>query len=289
MQLKDIPGIGEKTLSSLEKHGIASVHDLITYFPRTYRTYRSTSSREAEAGEWISIVGTLTRPISKHGAHVTTQLATFRDASGSLTLRWFNMPYITRSISPGETYLVRGQLTIFGNTRQIVSPQLSKVTPDYSASDEMMPIYTSFGMLKSGNLRKIIAAALVATPPIPDPLDQQIRETNQLIDLDTAIRIIHSPPARSDLAGPDLEAAIRRLAFDELYVLQKESLENSELNKVKTTPLNWEADLVTRWMDDLPYTPTNAQTRVIGEILADLQRPSPCTASRQGSWISKHW
>ncbi len=271
MQLKDIPGIGEKTLSTLAKHEITTPLDLITYYPRTYRTYHTTSSREAQIGEWVSLVGTLTRPLSHHTKFTTTQLATFRDISGTLTLRWFNSPFLTRSVSTDQTYLVRGQLTIFGNTRQIVSPQLSKVTPDYLAQDEMMPIYSSLGTLKSGILRKIISSTLAITPPIPDPLDLRIRLKNNLIDLDTSIRIIHAPPAGSDPVG--LEASIRRLAFDELYILQLESLQNSELNKVKTTPLRSHADLLNRWIAGLPFTPTSAQHRVINEITTDLSKP----------------
>jgi ATP-dependent DNA helicase RecG len=179
------------------------------------------------------------------------------------------MPYITRSVSDGVTYLVRGQLTIFGNTRQIVAPQLTKLlSPIDDLQSTILPIYPKLGSLKSGNLRKIISSALEATPPIPDPLDPKIRQKNNLIDLDTAIRIIHRPPTR-----PGLEGAIRRLAFDELYTLQLESLQNSELNKVKTDALHWNPEILEDWITDLPFTPTNAQTRVISEILADLSKP----------------
>lgn len=268
MELKDISGIGEKTLSSLEKHGITDIRGLLTHFPRAYRTYRATDCREAEAGEWISLVGTLSRPVSHHTTHTTTQLSTFQDESGRLTLRWFNSPFIVRSVSPSETYLVRGQLTIFGNTRQIVSPQLTKVSPSYLAMDELMPIYPSLGLLKSGNLRKIIYSTLDSAPAIADPLSEKIREKHKLIDLNSAIQIIHRPKS-----SEDLELAIRRLAFDELYTLQLESQESSELYKVKTNPLHWNTDSLNHWFSDLPYTPTGAQTRVISEILTDLQKP----------------
>ncbi|MEI8232869.1 MAG: ATP-dependent DNA helicase RecG [bacterium] len=270
MQLKDISGIGDKTIEVLTKHGIETVHDLITHFPRTYRTYRQTLARRAELGEWISLVGTISRPISKHGAHVTSQLATFCDDSGNLTLRWFNMPYITRSVMEGETYLVRGQLTIFGPTRQIVSPQIVHVGAGFlpPETDEMMPIYPKLGLLKSGNLRKIIASALTATPHIADPLSAKIRLKYKLLDLDSAMRIVHAPPTRIDL-----ERAIHRLAFDELYTLQIESLEKSELNKVKTDPLQWSTGLLENWITGLPFTPTNAQLRVISEITTDLSKP----------------
>ena len=270
MQLKDISGIGDKTIEVLTKHGIETVHDLITHFPRTYRTYRQTLARRAELGEWISLVGTISRPISKHGAHVTSQLATFRDDSGNLTLRWFNMPYITRSVMEGETYLVRGQMTIFGPTRQIVSPQIVHVGAGFlpPETDEMMPIYPKLGLLKSGNLRKIISSALTATPKLIDPLSAKIRLKYKLLDLDSAMRIVHAPPTRTDLEG-----AIHRLAFDELYTLQIESLEKSELNKVKTDPLQWSAGLLEKWITGLPFTPTNAQLRVISEITTDLSKP----------------
>lgn len=267
MELKDVPGIGEKTLSSLEKHGIIDIRGLLTHFPRTYRTYRATDSRGAEAGEWISLVGSVSRPVSHHTTHTTTQLSTFQDGTSRLTLRWFNSPFIVRSVSPDSTYLVRGQLTIFGNTRQIISPQLSKVESGYIAQDVMMPIYPSLGVLKSGNLRKIIYSTLEVAPAIPDPLSAEIRTKHKLIDLNSAIQIIHRPDS-----SDDLQRAIHRLAFDELYTLQLESQANSELYKVKTNPLHFDHKKHTDWMSHLPYAPTNAQTRVVGEILADLER-----------------
>lgn len=272
MKLSDVPGIGEKTLKSLESHGLSTIHDLITYFPRTYRTYITTTAHEARVGDWISLVGTLTRPLSHHTTHTTTQLSTFRDESGTLTLRWFNSPFITHSVSTSATYLVRGQLTIFGNTRQIVSPTIQILKPnDYNLQlDNIIPIYSTLGTLKSGNLRKIISSAFETTPPMPDPLSLAIRQKNNLIDLDLAIRTVHRPSGPGSVG---LEAAIRRLAFDELYNLQLESLQNSELYKVKTTPLHWNTDSLALWLSDLPYTPTNAQTRVIQEILADLAKP----------------
>lgn len=272
MKLSDIPGIGEKTLKSLESHGLSTIHDLITYFPRTYRTYITTTAHEARVGDWISLVGTLTRPLSHHTTHTTTQLSTFRDESGTLTLRWFNSPFITHSVSTSATYLVRGQLTIFGNTRQIVSPTIQILKPnDYNLQlDNIIPIYSTLGTLKSGNLRKIISSALETTPPMPDPLSLAIRQKNNLIDLDLAIRTVHRPSGPGSVG---LEAAIRRLAFDELYNLQLESLQNSELYKVKTTPLHWNTDSLALWLSNLPYTPTNAQARVIQEILADLAKP----------------
>ncbi len=270
MQLSAVPGIGEKTLHTLASHQLSTIHDLITYFPRSYRTYHATSASHAHLDDWVTLTGTLTRPISKHTTHVTTQLSTFADESGSLTLRWFNMPYLPRSIDPTALYQIRGQLTIFGNTRQIVAPQFTKLpTTSYQLPATLIqPIYPSLGTLKSGVLRKIIRSALDSLSKISDPLALSIRQKHHLIDLDSAIRTLHNPPSRTVLEG-----AIHRLAFDELYTLQLESLEKSELNKIPTTPLHWNTETLEHWITDLPYIPTSAQTRVIKEILADLSKP----------------
>lgn len=268
MKLSDIPGVGEKTLSILQRHGVEDLGALLSHTPRTYRNYRATDIRHAQLGEWVILLGTLSRPASHRTTHTTTQLSTFQDQTGKLTLRWFNSPFIVRSVSPETTYLLRGQLTIFGNTRQIVSPQLTKLSPSYLAHDELLPIYPSLGTLKSGALRKIIATALELTPTLPDPLAPQIRQKYRLIDLDTAQRLIHHPPTRLHLEG-----AIRRLAFDELYALQLENLQNSELNQRPTTPLIWDNKILENWITNLPFTLTNAQNKVIAEILSDLTRP----------------
>lgn len=267
MQLKEIPGIGDKIAAVLEKHEINTVHDLLFHFPRTYRTYLATNVQEATVGDWVSLVGTSSRPISKHGAHVTSQLSTFKDISGSLTLRWFNSPFIVRTVSPGDTYMVRGQLTVFGGTRQIVSPSLKKIDYDFVDQDEMLPIYPTLGTLKSGGIRKIIYSALDHSERIEETLSADIRTHHNLLDLSSAIEIIHRPRSRTDL-----ESAIRRLAFDELYSLQLESLENSELNKISTDPLEWDSSILDHWIMGLPFTPTNAQIRVINEISTDLSK-----------------
>lgn len=267
MQLKDISGIGDKTIASLLRHNITTPLDLLTYYPRTYRTYHATTTSRAQMGDWVSLVGTMSRPVSRHGAHVTSQLATFYDASGNLTLRWFNSPFITRSVNPDSTYLVRGQLTVFGNTRQIVSPQIMAVREGHVTQDELVPIYTPVGTLKSGQLRKIIYSTLDAKMEILDPLPEAVRTKYQLTGLASALHAIHHP-----LDAEDLELAIKRLAFDELYLLQRESLSNAELAKVRTTPLHFDPGIITSFISNLPFTPTSAQQRVTSEILSDLQK-----------------
>lgn len=268
MNLIDLPGVGEKTLASLTSHNITTLDELITYYPRAYRQYFSKSVSEVSPGEWVSLIGTLTRPISRHTTHTTTQFATFKDESGQLTLRWFNSPFITRSVHPDATYQVRGKVENFNNAYQIVNPELKILHPDHSTlNTEILPIYTPLGSLKSGHLRNLIKGAL-AVVKINDPLSFEIQAKFNLIDLPTTLIHIHFPPTLADL-----EAAKHRLGFDELYTLQLQAQNNLELTKVKTDPLYWNTGVLENWITNLPFTPTTSQTTAISEITSDLSKP----------------
>ena len=154
MELIDLPGVGEKTLHLLNLHGITTIPQLLIYYPRTYRTYYAKTAKTVLQGEWVSLQGQLSRPVSHHTGRVSTQLSTFRDETGTLTIRWFNSPFVTRSVSPATTYLVRGQLDSFSGRLQIVNPQLTKLRLENPSLpiDEIQPIYTPLGTLKSGHL-----------------------------------------------------------------------------------------------------------------------------------------
>ena len=268
MELIDLPGVGEKTLHLLNLHGITTIPQLLIYYPRTYRTYYAKTAKTVLQGEWVSLQGQLSRPVSHHTGRVSTQLSTFRDETGTLTIRWFNSPFVTRSVSPATTYLVRGQLDSFSGRLQIVNPQLTKLRLENPSLpiDEIQPIYTPLGTLKSGHLRNLIKSALDHLSP--DPLPLAIQNRYSLLDFATTIRSIHFPSSKSDL-----ENAIHRLAFDELFALQKEALKNRELAQVPTLPLSLNQPELADFIASLPFTPTAAQSRVIQEITADLSQP----------------
>lgn len=269
MELINIPGVGEKTVEVLRRNGIETVEQLLAYYPRTYREFHARKTNGVSPGEWVSLVGTLSRPVSRHGARVSTQVSIFRDNSGTLTLRWFNSPFVTRSLSPAKIYLIKGQITIFADHYQLVNPEVKVVPANFLPPDlELQPIYTPLGTLKSGHLRNHIKSALTMVDIYPDPLNLDIQSRYHLLDLPTTLRHIHFPPTRADL-----EQAIHRLAFDELYTLQQQALHNREVAQIKTTSLQWSNDLMVKWFNDLPYALTPSQHTVIAEIAADLSRP----------------
>lgn len=277
MHLTDISGVGEKIAKILIEHDLDSIKKILTYYPRTYRHYLARSTNTINPNEWVTLVGTITRPVSRHSGRVNTQVSTFKDSVGSLTLRWFNSPYITRSVNPNTTYQVRGRVEIFAGRYQIVNPELKLATNSQLPTTELVPIYTPVGTLKSGHLRNIIRSTLQFVTTITDPLTLDIQAKFNLLDLPTTLSFIHFPPSELDL-----ENAIHRLGFDELYALQKQALHNLELTKIKTTPLHFPAESLTHWLAGLPFTPTLSQATVIDQITTDLSRDTAMHRLLQG-------
>ncbi|MFH2019715.1 MAG: ATP-dependent DNA helicase RecG [bacterium] len=278
MDLIDVPGIGEKTVSALSRAGITTINSLLSTFPRTYRLFQATPLTDAQVGDWIILKGSLTRPISRHTARTTTQIATFSDLHGSsLTLRWFNMPYLARSLDPNHLYLVRGQLTEFAGRKQIIAPQLAKTDLDTPLVSELVPIYRQIGSLKPWVIRQKISLTLKKVPLPPDPLPSTIVSKYALLDYQTALSEIHHPSSDSSLAS-----AVHRLSFDELYSLQLKALQEHQPIKVKTTALKFDSSRVNAFLSSLPFTLTSSQEKAIKVILGDLTKTTAMNRLLQG-------
>ncbi len=277
MQLTDIPGVGEKTAQILLRRDIDSLDKLLAYYPRTHRNFIPRTTDTVIPNEWTILVGTLTRPISRHTRSGSTQISTFQDSHGKLDIRWFNSPFITRSISPSQTYLVRGEISVFADRYQMVNPEIKICPADYVPIAELVPIYTPLDTLKSGHIRKIISGALSLAPSLEDPLTLDIQARYNLEQLSDAVRHIHFPASDEELGR-----AMHRLGFDELYALQKQALHNRELSQIKTVPLQWSSDLMDKWLNQLPFTPTNSQLQAINDITSDLGKPTAMHRLLQG-------
>lgn len=265
MDLTEIPGIGEKTAAALTKAGITTLTELLETYPRTYRSYQATTASEGRVGEWIVLKGQLTRPLSRHTNKVTTQLCSFEDHTGNLTLRWFNMPYLIRSIKPQATYFVRGKLEEFRGVKQLVTPQLTIVSDDTPLKDQLVPIYSQKGSLKPWVFRSKLAKILQEVTLPPDPLPPSVISNYSLISYQEALNSIHQPSSNTQL-----EAAIYRLSFQELYTLQLDTLKNKHQRRQTTKAFKDSPQAFEVFTNSLPFALTHSQTQAIKELSHDL-------------------
>src|SRR3989449_1133207 len=122
-------------------------------------------------------------------------------------------------------------------------------------------------------LRTIIAQALSQSGDgVPEVLSPAIRHRHDLLPLGEALRAIHFPTSL-----PEADAAHRRLAFDELLILQLGVLMRRQALQTIDKGVRYagDGDLLRCFSAALPYPPTRAQRRVLDEIAADLRRPAP--------------
>ncbi|RIK51427.1 hypothetical protein DCC61_02690 [Candidatus Microgenomates bacterium] len=268
MQLIDIPGIGDKTIEILNRANITTPEELLQYYPRTHRYYHKRNIVASRVGEWSILTGTITKPFSKHTGRVSLQNATLSDNTGVLTLRWFNSPFIVRTIKTDVAYEVMGKIEIFAGKKQLINPQLKVLKENTSVKETLiLPIYTPISTLKSGHLRNIIKSTLEVIK-LEDPLRAETLAENHLYPLKKALDNIHFPDTKEDL-----ESAIHRLGFDELVALQTESLLLKESMSPPTTPLDGNPELLSSWLKNLPFTPTPSQTNAINAVISDLSQP----------------
>lgn len=200
----------------------------------------------------------------------------FRDETGTMELVWFqSIPFLKKSLKVGSPYIAYGKPSEFNGTISITHPEMEL----YSATEKkignmtMQPVYSSTEKLKKFNLdtkgiQRLQQAALETIfSNIEETLPDYIIQEQQLIGHKEALLNIHFPQQVSDL-----NAAIRRLKFEELFFIQLRLLRNKQLNtqKFKGHRFDKVGDKFNHFFNErLPFPLTNAQKRVLKEIRID--------------------
>jgi len=145
----------------------------------------------------------------------------------------------------------------------------------YIHIDRITPIYALTEGLSQRVLRRLM---FVATQKTPIVAPEFYPAPSRMISREDAFRIIHFPDS-----FPEEEKARQRLAYDEFFVLQC-VVAQRRMNRVQAHRARHDraGDLASRWMSALPFGPTNAQKRVMGEIDADMLQGQPMNRLLQG-------
>lgn len=276
-EVQYVKGVGPRVAGVLQKLDIFTVKDLLYHFPRRYedRT-RFAKVSSLQHGETATILGTVITAdnMQTRGRLVITKVAV-DDGTGVITLTWFNQKF-----RKDQFMKLRGkQIVAYGTVQagrwgvEIASPEWEAYSEnaDPLSSRRIVPIYPLTEGLFQGHLRKIIFGSLDGYVPLIDEiLPEELCDRLDLMDVRNAIRNIHFP--ESDAA---LEAARRRLVFEELFLLQlalamrKRGMEAPGNGISFKIPDNFNEELKLI----LPFELTGAQKRVIKEIATDMTRP----------------
>lgn len=275
--IQNLKGVGAKRLAVYQKLGILTPYDLLYYLPRDYRDYRDpvpVADTEPDSHAVVRVTVTAKRkPIYARGGVQIYGLEAEDDEGTPLSIRFFNTPYTFQAMKVGETYTMYGKITAKPTGHEIHSPTLLKDT-----DTPIEAIYPQTTGLTSAMVRTNIKACLELMDAAPfETLPPYLRERYRLMPLPQAMHAIHQPENL-----PQMEEARRRLAFEEMLRLQLGlHLLAQKAARQSDYPMDENTDL-SPYFESLPFTPTDAQLRAIGEIARDLSSGAPMNRLLQG-------
>jgi ATP-dependent DNA helicase RecG len=298
LYLRDIPQIGIRKAEILVRLGLLTVKDVLYYYPRDHIDYaKQINIIELEPGTTVTLVGIIRKInffTSPKNKKLNVLEITIKDETGSLKISRFyaGTRYSNRGWQESlkRKYPVGSWIAASGLVKQgkyginLDNPEI-EVLADSEASisslkiGRVLPVYPLIEGVSADIIREAVMTVLPAAGKLKDPLPQVIREQYGLMELATSIQNIHFPED-SDTKG----AARRRLIFDEFFYLQLGFLQRrSSLRQIHTQAIIKPTGiLIDRFREILPFQLTNAQQRVVGEILADLQQTAPMNRLVQG-------
>ncbi|SDJ90867.1 ATP-dependent DNA helicase RecG [Ferrimonas sediminum] len=288
LPVTSLKGVGSKVAEKLAKIGVDSVQDLLFHLPLRYedRT-RIWTIASLMPGIHGTVEGEI---LSANVTYGRKRMMTVKilDASGSLTLRFFNFAMAQKnSLQPGK------RLRAFGEARrglhglEIIHPEYSLMDDDSAPmlEESLTPIYPTTEGLKQLSLRKLCEQAVdhLRRHQVPELLPEGLYD--EQMSMAQALHYVHRPPADAnvDLLTEGQHPAQQRLAMEELLA-QNLSMLQLRQSADQHTALPQQVDTAVErdFLSQLPFTPTGAQQRVVGEIRTDLAQTQPMMRLVQG-------
>mgnify|MGYP000764670122 FL=1 len=272
MKLTDLKGIGDKTARLLNKLSVYTAEDLVRLYPRSYdicgKPVLVSEIPEHTGDSLIAVDAVVVRtPALKRVRNLQILTVTLRDEKGGLLkATWFNMPYLLGSLKPGYRYIFRGR-PVFCNGDWVMEQPVLYTMEGYSSQIGIMqPIYPLTRGLSNKIVSKAMQQALDIKELVPELLPAELRRSNELAEINFAMRAIHFPKDMNDY-----EAARKRLVFDEFFFFMLNVRRMKENNSRQPNLSRIADDARTdEFIKKLPYELTNAQKRTWQEVSSDM-------------------
>ena len=295
--LRELAAVGSSRSKQLARLGLSTVRDVLFYYPRDHIDYaRQVSIAHLVAGETVTVVGTVKR-CSCFSSPKNKKLTIFelwlKDHTGQIKLnrffagaRFSNVGWqqkLKRQYPVGSVIAASGLVKQNKYGLTLEEPEIEVLDSPGANIDSIkigrvLPVYPLTEGVTADVVRKAVIAALPALKELKDPLPVRIRNQYGLIGLKEAIANIHFPEDPTQLAH-----ARRRLVFDEFFYLQLGFLQRRQQQRqTQSAVFAPTGQLIEQFNRLLPFSLTNAQSQVIGEILQDLQSATPMNRLVQG-------
>ncbi len=282
-----LKGVGPRRAEAMAKLGIERARDLLRHGPHRYEDATTvTPIAKLAIGMDATAIGVV---VSKGVIPTRRGLrffqAVIKDATGLIECSWPGQPFLDRAIRKGDTLLVSGPVRFF-HGRQIQPREFTILARSGEPAQEIgtvFPIYPATASLSHRQIRSIIQqnldAMLEAAEDEDDVIPEDIRRRLGLAGLRETYEWLHRPPQLADA-----EQARRRMAFEELFILQVLYARARYENREQRPGIAFarKNTLVRPFAESLPFELTAAQKRVLAEISTDMAEPRPMNRLLQG-------
>ncbi|MGO9776887.1 MAG: ATP-dependent DNA helicase RecG [Terracidiphilus sp.] len=293
-----VKGVGPRVAELLAPKGILTAEDLLYHLPFRYEDRQNPRSLdELQAGETASVIAEVRGSILLRTRRAPLFELTVGQGMRALKCIWFNAAYLEGKFHAGQTVAVYGKVepSRSSSNLKMIQPQW-ELLPDATDDAEtrllevgrITPVYESLGgaRLASRWQRKTIFHLLESLRgAVPECLPKAMLERLMLPDRERALREAHFPPEGTNFTQLQSSAtpAHRRLIFEELFFLEL-GLELKRRRMRERVGISFATtDKVREAIREvLPFHPTKAQKRALGEIVGDMREPSPMRRLLQG-------
>ena len=293
-----VRGVGPRLAEMLAAKGILTAEDLLYHLPFRYEDRQNPRSLdELKPGETASIIAEVRGAALLRTRRMPLFELTVGQGRHALKCIWFHASYLEGKFHAGQTVALYGKVEPSRSTSNLkmIQPQF-ELLPDATDDAEtrllevgrITPVYESLGgsRLASRWRRKVIFNLLESMRgAMPECLPQAMLSRLDLPARETALREVHYPPEGTSLSQLQASAtpAHRRLIFEELFFLEL----GLELKRRRMRERPGIGFATTDKVRDairevLPFHPTAAQKRTLGEIVSDMRQPSPMRRLLQG-------
>ncbi len=304
--------VGKKAAGPLgEIFGIATVDDLLRYYPRKYSkgsTVLGEDDEPPEEGEHVTLVDTITSADLRYTNRPPRReylVVTLGDRRPKVTATFFNVKYLKRTLVEGARVMLSGEVGFFRGTMQLTHPaylildspsgrsgtgakslKAMVEAPDGGADIDLsvferdfFPIYPASAKLQSWDIYACVRQVLAVLDPVPDPLPESVVRQHSLMSEDEALRAVHVAEK-----AEERERALRRLRFDEAFGLQWALMGRryGEMSEAGPPAPLREDGIRAALRNELPFALTGGQCDALSVVSGELASSHPMNRMLQG-------
>lgn len=282
-EVQYIKGVGPTRAVLLNKLGVNTLKDLITYYPRGYEDRgKALKIEELIDGEETLIEAIVVSKMieNKIRKNMTIYKLIVRDDTGTCIMTWFNQSYLKNRFVMGKKYKFYGKVIKKYGNAEMNSPVFEEAEASKNTG-KIIPIYPTTYNLSQNTIRQIVENGLKLVNSdelkLKETIPDYILDEYNLLDINNAINQIHFP---KDFKS--FENARKRLVFEELLSMQLALLQ-LKTKYSKRDGIMFDKNVkISNVIDELPFKLTKAQLKVLEEIDADMESKKAMNRLLQG-------